>query len=197
MLARGPRYDSIAIEEVRYVPFVEVGAACLFQVTGDLPFSECAHVIPNTRLRNAVLDRVTDRAHIIEIRSELYIAVNGHWRSDERRGTTSTITRRSDRRMGILEDQHRTRCVAKLNGLIHREAAASKIAQHETLIFIATKMVMALFQVLIEFDPTKIEDWRVWLISVLGTVVRVGAAAGIARPILGRVDVGEKMDERL
>ena len=68
----------IAIDEVGYVPLAELGAEFLFQViaeraersavllTTNLPFSEWTQVIPNARLCKAVLDRITDRAHIIE-----------------------------------------------------------------------------------------------------------------------------------
>lgn len=78
VLARWGRYDLIAIDEVGYVPLAEVGAEFLFQViaeraeqaavilTTNLPFSEWTQVIPNTRLCKALLDRITDRAHIIE-----------------------------------------------------------------------------------------------------------------------------------
>ena len=84
VLARWARYDLIAIDEVGYVPLAEVGAEFLFQViaeraeqaavilTTNLPFSEWTQVIPNTRLCKAVLDRITDRAHIIETGSESY-----------------------------------------------------------------------------------------------------------------------------
>jgi DNA replication protein DnaC len=66
------------IDEVGYVPLAELGAEFLFQViseraersavllTTNLPFSEWTQVIPNARLCKAVLDRITDRAHIIE-----------------------------------------------------------------------------------------------------------------------------------
>lgn len=78
VLARWERYDLIAIDEVGYVPLAEVGAEFLFQVvaeraekaavilTTNLPFSEWTQVIPNARLCKALLDRITDRAHIIE-----------------------------------------------------------------------------------------------------------------------------------
>lgn len=84
VLARWERYDLIAIDEVGYVPLAEIGAEFLFQViaeraekaavilTTNLPFSEWTQVIPNTRLCKALLDRVTDRAHIIETGSESY-----------------------------------------------------------------------------------------------------------------------------
>ena len=83
-LTRWDRYDLIAIDEVGYVPLAEVGAELLFQVIADraekaavilttnLPFSEWTQVIPNARLCKALLDRVTDRAHIIETGTESY-----------------------------------------------------------------------------------------------------------------------------
>ncbi|MHB9089768.1 MAG: IS21-like element helper ATPase IstB [Thermoleophilia bacterium] len=84
VLSRWERYDLIAIDEVGYVPLAEVGAEFLFQViaeraekaavimTTNLPFSEWTQVIPNPRLCKALLDRVTDRAHIIETGTESY-----------------------------------------------------------------------------------------------------------------------------
>ena len=84
VLARWSRYELIAIDEVGYVPLAEVGAEFLFQVIADraekaalmlttnLPFSEWTKVIPNTRLCKALLDRITDRAHIIETGEESY-----------------------------------------------------------------------------------------------------------------------------
>jgi DNA replication protein DnaC len=84
VLARWERYDLIAIDEVGYVPLAEVGAELLFQVVADraekaavilttnLPFSEWTQVIPNARLCKALLDRITDRAHIVETGTESY-----------------------------------------------------------------------------------------------------------------------------
>ncbi len=84
VMARWERYDLIAIDEVGYVPLAEVGAELLFQVisersekaavilTTNLPFSEWMQVIPNPRLCKALLDRITDRAHIIETGTESY-----------------------------------------------------------------------------------------------------------------------------
>jgi DNA replication protein DnaC len=83
-LARWERYDLIAIDEVGYVPLAELGAEFLFQViaeraeqaavilTTNLPFSEWTQVIPNARLCKALLDRITDRAHILETGSDSY-----------------------------------------------------------------------------------------------------------------------------
>ncbi|MBV9678025.1 MAG: ATP-binding protein [Acidobacteriaceae bacterium] len=41
-------------------------------LTTNLPFSEWTQVIPNTRLCKALIDRITDRAHIIETGTESY-----------------------------------------------------------------------------------------------------------------------------
>jgi DNA replication protein DnaC len=84
VLARWERYDLIAIDEVGYVPLAELGAEFLFQVIADraekaavilttnLPFSEWTQVIPNALLCKALLDRITDRAHIIETGTESF-----------------------------------------------------------------------------------------------------------------------------
>jgi DNA replication protein DnaC len=84
VIARWSRYDVIAIDEVGYVPLAEMGAEFLFQVvaeraeraavilTTNLPFSEWTQVIPNARLCKALLDRITDRAHILETGTESY-----------------------------------------------------------------------------------------------------------------------------
>lgn len=83
-LSRWSRYDLIAIDEVGYVPLAELGAELLFQVISDraekaavimttnLPFSEWTQVFTNARLCKALLDRLTDRAHIIETGEESY-----------------------------------------------------------------------------------------------------------------------------
>lgn len=84
MMTRWQKYDLIAIDELGYVPLAEVGAEFLFQViseraeraaiivTTNLPFSEWTSVFPNPRLCKALLDRITDRAHIIETGTESY-----------------------------------------------------------------------------------------------------------------------------
>jgi DNA replication protein DnaC len=84
VLARWARYDVLALDEVGYVPLAEVGAEFLFQVvaeraeqrtvllTTNLPFSEWTQVIPHARLCKALLDRLTDRAHIVETGTESF-----------------------------------------------------------------------------------------------------------------------------
>ncbi len=83
-LTRWARYDLIALDEVGNVPLVEIDAEFLFQiiaeraekaaviVTTNLPFSEWTSVIPNARLCKALIDRITDRATIIETGAESY-----------------------------------------------------------------------------------------------------------------------------
>ena len=77
-------WELIVIDELGYVPLAEVAAELLFQViaeraekaaiivTTNLPFSEWPQVFTNARLCKAVLDRLTDQAHIIETGSESY-----------------------------------------------------------------------------------------------------------------------------
>ena len=84
MMARWKKYDLIAIDEVGYVPLADAGAEFLFQViseraeraaiivTTNLPFSEWTTVFPNPRLGKALLDRIADRAHIIETGTESF-----------------------------------------------------------------------------------------------------------------------------
>jgi DNA replication protein DnaC len=84
LLARWFRYELVAIDEVGYVPLADVGAEFLYQVvseraeraalilTTNLPFSEWTQVFANARLCKAMLDRVTDRAHIIETGKDSY-----------------------------------------------------------------------------------------------------------------------------
>jgi DNA replication protein DnaC len=83
-LGRWSRYELIIIDELGYVPLAEIGAELLFQVIADraekaavivttnLPFSEWSQVFPNARLCKAMLDRLTDQAHIIETGTESY-----------------------------------------------------------------------------------------------------------------------------
>ncbi len=83
-LGRWERVELICIDELGYVPLAEIGAELLFQViadraeraavivTSNLPFSEWGQVFPNPRLCQALVDRLTDRAHIIETGTESY-----------------------------------------------------------------------------------------------------------------------------
>lgn len=84
LMTRWLKYELIALDEVGYVPLADIGAEFLFQViseraeraaiivTTNLPFSEWTTVFPNPRLCKALLDRITDRAHIIETGAESF-----------------------------------------------------------------------------------------------------------------------------
>src|SRR2546425_671313 len=81
---RWTRYELIVIDEMAYVAMPEAAAELLFQiiagraeraavvVTTNLPFSEWTTMFPNARLCKAMLDRLTDQAHIIETGTESY-----------------------------------------------------------------------------------------------------------------------------
>ena len=81
---RWTRYELIVIDELAYVAMPETAAELLFQiiagraeraaviVTTNLPFSEWTTMFPNARLCKAMLDRLTDQAHIIETGTESY-----------------------------------------------------------------------------------------------------------------------------
>ena len=83
-LGRWERLDLICIDELGYVPLAETACELMFQVIADraekaavivttnLPFSEWPQVIPNPRLCKALIDRLTDRAHIITTGTESY-----------------------------------------------------------------------------------------------------------------------------
>ncbi len=84
VMAKWQKYELIVVDELGYVPLAEIGAEFLFQVVSDraeraalivttnLPFSEWTSVFPNPRLCKALLDRVTDRAHILDTGKESY-----------------------------------------------------------------------------------------------------------------------------
>ena len=81
---RWTRYDLLVIDEMAYVAMPEAAAEMMFQiiagraeraavmVTTNLPFSEWTTMFPNARLCKAMLDRLTDQAHIIETGNESY-----------------------------------------------------------------------------------------------------------------------------
>jgi DNA replication protein DnaC len=78
------RYELIVIDEMAYVGMPESAVELLFQVisgraeraavivTTNLPFSEWNTMFPNARLCKAMLDRLTDQAHIIDTGKESY-----------------------------------------------------------------------------------------------------------------------------
>lgn len=82
--SRWLRYELIVIDEMAYVAMPESAVEVLFQVisgraeraavivTTNLIFSEWNTMFPNARLCKAMLDRLTDQAHIIDTGKESY-----------------------------------------------------------------------------------------------------------------------------
>ena len=94
-----------------YVPLAEVGAEFLFQVVADraekaavivttnLPLSEWTQVIPKARLCKALLDRITDRAHILETGTESYRfrrTINKHKKGPKTAGPSQLAVEMTD-----------------------------------------------------------------------------------------------------
>lgn len=83
-LARWMRYEVLVVDEMAYVTMPETAGELLFQViagraeraavivTTNLPFSEWTTMFPNARLCKAMIDRLTDQAHIIETGTDSY-----------------------------------------------------------------------------------------------------------------------------
>jgi IstB-like ATP binding protein len=74
-------YRDVVRARLGYVPLAETACELMFQVIADraavivttnLPFSEWSQVIPNSRLCKALIDRLTDQAHIITTGADSY-----------------------------------------------------------------------------------------------------------------------------
>jgi len=84
VMHRWARVELIIIDELAYVAVADLGAELLFQLiaeraekatviaTTNLPFAEWTTVFANARLCKALLDRLTDRAHIIDTGTDSY-----------------------------------------------------------------------------------------------------------------------------
>jgi len=84
VINRWAHVELIIIDELAYVAVADLGAELLFQLiaeraekatviaTTNLPFTEWTTVFANARLCKALLDRLTDRAHIIDTGTESY-----------------------------------------------------------------------------------------------------------------------------
>ncbi len=78
------KHHLIVLDELGFIPFSHAGAQLLFQfcstayervallITTNLQFSDWVQVFQNDRLTAALLDRLTDRATIVEFRGESF-----------------------------------------------------------------------------------------------------------------------------
>lgn len=78
------RLDVLILDELGYVPFSKTGAELLFDgvsrayertslsVTTNLPFEQWTEVMGRERLTGALLDRLTQRVHILEANGQSY-----------------------------------------------------------------------------------------------------------------------------
>lgn len=83
-LKRFAAWDVVVVDELGYLPLTERGAELLFQafsarheqgsviINSNLPFNEWTQVFKTERLAVAMLDRVTHRAHVLEMNGESY-----------------------------------------------------------------------------------------------------------------------------
>ena len=69
---RPPEEVGMLMRLLREYVIAERAERAALIVTTNLPFSEWTQVFPNPRLCKALLDRITDRAHIIETGIESY-----------------------------------------------------------------------------------------------------------------------------
>ena len=82
--ARLLKFDLVVLDELGYVPFTAGGGELLFQfcseryergsliITTNLEFGSWVEVFGNERMTAALLDRLTHRCHILEIKGESY-----------------------------------------------------------------------------------------------------------------------------
>ena len=116
VLGRWERLHLICIDELGYVPLAETACELMFQVIADraekaavivttnLPFSEWPQVIPNRRLCKALIDRLTDRAHITTTGTDSYwfrrTTPSARPPNREEDTSTTTLTARAGPRPG-------------------------------------------------------------------------------------------------
>ena len=98
-LKRFAAWDVVVVDELGYLPLTERGAELLFQafsarhehgsviLNSNLAFAEWAQVFRTERLAVAMLDRVTHRAHILEMNGESFRLRAARTRAKARRAT--------------------------------------------------------------------------------------------------------------
>jgi DNA replication protein DnaC len=83
-LRRFAKWEVVIIDELGYLPISEAAAELLFQalserhefgsviINSNLPFGEWAQIFKSERLAVALLDRITHRAHVLEMNGDSY-----------------------------------------------------------------------------------------------------------------------------
>jgi DNA replication protein DnaC len=78
------KFDLIIVDELGYVPFTKIGAELLFQffagryerasvkITTNLEFTEWTSIFGDEKMTAALLDRLTNKAHILLLNGESY-----------------------------------------------------------------------------------------------------------------------------
>ena len=96
-LKRFTAWDVVVVDELGYLPLTERGADLLFQafsarheqgsviINSNLAFSEWTQVFKTERLAVAMLDRVTHRAHVLEMNGESFRLRSARSRTQSRR----------------------------------------------------------------------------------------------------------------
>lgn len=99
------KFDVLIVDELGYLSFSKTGAELLFQVfagryerrslivTTNLAFSDWGQVFQDERLAGALLDRLTHRCHIFEMKGESY----RFRESMKSKGTSQKARRRSEK----------------------------------------------------------------------------------------------------
>jgi len=84
LLARYSRYELLVLDELGYIPFSKEGAELLFQIlaerhekgsviiTTNLGFADWSQIFKDPTMTNALLDRLTHKAHIISCTWDSY-----------------------------------------------------------------------------------------------------------------------------
>ena len=98
-------YRLLIIDELGYVPLSPTGAELLFEVmsqryergsvlvTSNLPFDEWTSVFGSERLTGALLDRLTDHVHVLEMNGESYRLKASRQR---RHSSSTTVSTQAD-----------------------------------------------------------------------------------------------------
>jgi DNA replication protein DnaC len=101
-LRRFAKWEVVVIDELGYLPISESAAELLFQalserhefgsviINSNLPFGEWAKVFKSESLAVALLDRITHKAHVLEMNGDSYRLASARKAKDKREVTTKS-----------------------------------------------------------------------------------------------------------